>query len=153
MSASQHAHHGQPPAPVRTVAGLRLRRNEQRLEPRLKLPVMYTLIRVRPAGEPHYRWTGHIYDISLSGMRFEIDEPLEPGTAIEIRAMLPGQRHTLFRAAGHIVRLHDDEPDPMPVRLAMRFDDFASTIDRHRLNTYLSDTGLRRRTAARRPAA
>ncbi len=82
----------------------------QRTEPRLKLPAMYTLVRVRLAGEEYYRWTGHVYDVSLSGMRFELDEVITPGTEIEVRTMLPGHRHTLFRAFGRVVRIHDDEP-------------------------------------------
>ncbi|MFW6059299.1 MAG: PilZ domain-containing protein [Phycisphaeraceae bacterium] len=147
MSALVH-HHGIEPRPDQPTPSLRTgTAREQRLEPRLKLPAMYTLVRVRLVGETPYHWTGHIYDVSLSGMRFELDEPLLPDSAVEIRAILPGQPPTLVRAAGHVVRLHEDEPNTVPVRHAMRFDEFASTIDRHRLRDYLASAGLSRRAA------
>ena len=44
--------------------------NESRHAARLKVPAMYTLVRVRPQGQARYCWTGHIYDVSESGMRF-----------------------------------------------------------------------------------
>ena len=121
---------------------------DQRVEPRLKLPAMYTLARVRRLDEPQYRWTGHIYDISLSGMRFEIDEVIEVGSQIEMRAMLPGHRHTLLRVTGRIVRVHEDEPIVAPVRMGMAFEAFANSIDRHRLERYLAAAGLQRPTPA-----
>jgi len=121
-----------------------------RSEPRLKLPAMYTLIRVRLTGDEQYRWSGHVYDISMAGMRFELDEPIEPGTAVDTRIMLPGHRQTLLRVSGHVVRLHDDdEPILPPVRMGMAFDQFASTIDQYRLSSYLADAGLKRE--ARQP--
>lgn len=111
---------------------------EHRHEPRRNLPVMYTLLRVRLTGEHRYRWTGHIYDISLDGMRFEVDEAIEPGTEVEIRALLPGHSHMLFHASGRVVRLHDDEVVG-PTRMGMSFGGFRSTLDRQRLMSYLSD--------------
>ena len=121
-----------------------------RSEPRLKLPAMYTLVRVRRTGEEQYQWSGHIYDVSLAGMRFELDEPIEPGTAIDTRLILPGHRQTLLRVSGYVVRLHDDD-DPIipPVRMGMAFDQFASAIDHHRLRDYLAVAGLKRE--ARQP--
>lgn len=123
-------------AAARTVA-------EARRLPRLKVPAMYTLLRVRIAGESRYRWTGHIYDISLSGMRFELDKPLDPGTRVEVRGMLPGQTHTLFRATGQVVRIHEESDQPGPVRMGMAFESFNNAVDRRRLSTYLTDAGLR----------
>ncbi|HEX7010529.1 MAG TPA: PilZ domain-containing protein [Phycisphaeraceae bacterium] len=116
---------------------------EHRGQPRLRVPAMYTLLRVRPAGASRYCWTGHIYDISLTGMRFELDAPLEPGTRVEVRGMLPGMTHTLFRATGRIIRLHEDTPDVVPVRMGMTLDQFQSDIDRLRLADYLSKANLR----------
>lgn len=116
---------------------------EARAFPRLKLPAMYTLLRIRPRGENRYRWTGHIYDISPSGMRFEMDDEVPAGTELEVRAMLPGGVHTTFTATGRVVRLHDDDPACPPVRMAMAFDAFSHPIDRQRLCDYLADRGLR----------
>lgn len=113
-------------------------------EPRLRLPAMYTLLRARPAGGDRYRWTGYIYDISITGMRFELDKALEPGAEIEVRGMLPAGRHTTFRAAGQVVRIHDDDESGIgPIRMAMTFDTFTHERERDRLLDYLHTSGLR----------
>lgn len=116
---------------------------ETRRQPRLKIPAMYSLVRVRPAGADRYYWTGHIYDVSLSGMRFELDEPLQPGTNIEVRGILPGQEQMCFRATGQIVRFHDDEPEAGPTRMGMTFTQFHSDVDLDRLTGYLGNHGLK----------
>lgn len=115
-----------------------------RQHPRLRLPAMYTLVRVRLAGENRYRWTGHIYDISISGMRFKLDQALPAGTDIEVRGMLPGQTHILFHAVGRVVRIHDDhDADAFgPTRMGMMFDRFRTTCDHQRLAGYLEHAGL-----------
>lgn len=116
---------------------------EARVAPRLTLPAAYTLVRVKPEGGSRYRWTGHIYDISLSGMRFELDAPLPPGSQIEVRGMLPGMSHTTFRATGRVVRIHDDhDTDGGPTRMAMTFDKFQTSVDQRRLMDYLDSRGL-----------
>ena len=118
---------------------------EARIAPRLTLPAAYTLVRVKPAGTDRYRWTGHIYDISLSGMRFELDAPLPPGSEVEVRGMLPGSNHTTFRATGRVVRIHDGhDADGGPSRMAMMFNKFQTSIDQRRLMDYLDSRGLSR---------
>lgn len=121
---------------------------EGRNEPRLKLPAQYTLLRARRPGQgSKYPMTGYIYDISVSGMRFELDEPVEPGTELEVRGMLPAGKHTTFRAVGKVVRIHDDTETPGrfgPVRMAMHFDHFVREHERERLADYLVHSGLRR---------
>lgn len=116
---------------------------ESRAYPRLKVPAMYSLVRVRPVGEERYLWTGHIYDVSLSGMRFELDHALEPGTAVEVRGILPGQSHVTFRASGTVVRFHDDSDEPGPTRMGMNFNSFHNETDETRLSDYLGDHGLK----------
>ena len=116
---------------------------ESRQAPRLRLPAMYTLVRVRRRGDERYSWSGYIYDISNSGMRFELDSTLEPGTQIEVKAMLPGSPHTTFAASGHVVRRHDDSEDLGPTRMGMTFDSFAGRTDRRRLEDYISQSGLK----------
>ncbi len=126
-----------------------LRVAEARIAPRLTLPAAYTLVRVKLQGTDRYRWTGHIYDISLSGMRFELDAPLAPGSEVEVRGMLPGAQHTTFRATGRIVRIHDQaDGDGGPCRMAMTFTAFQSSIDQRRLMDYLDARGLALRAAA-----
>ncbi len=116
--------------------------DEARTNPRLRLPAMYTLLRVRPVGHQRYRWTGHIYDISESGMRFELDTPLPAGSEVEVRGMLPGSQQVTFHASGKIVRLHDPE-EVGPTRMGMTFTRFNHDIDRKRLNIYLNEAARR----------
>lgn len=113
-----------------------------RNHPRLKLPAMYTLLRAKLLGQGRYDLTGHIYDISISGMRFELDQAMEPGTLIEVRSMLPGKDHTTFRATGKIIRLHSDEEDLGPAIMGMTFESFRSPMDYQRLAGYLEARGI-----------
>ena len=117
---------------------------EHRSVQRVKLPPMYTLVRVRPAGAARYCWTGHIYDISDSGMRFELDHSLEPGTAVQIRAMLPGATTTIIHASGRVVRLHDETEERGPMRMAISFDTCMPRNDRQKLQTYLDRAEVRK---------
>lgn len=114
---------------------------EARSAPRYKLPAMYTLVRVRPLGTRRFRWTGFVYDISTTGMRFELDNALPPEMKVDIHVMLPGKQAVTFDATGSIVRLHDDDFTPGPKRMGMVFDYFAYNGDRQRLETYLSQAG------------
>lgn len=115
--------------------------SEARSTTRIKLPPMYTLVRVKPQGDSRYRWTGYIYDISAGGMRFELDAPIDPGIRLEIKAMLPGVTHTTIRAAGTVVRIHDDDHTPGPMRMGMTFDAFIET-DRQKLEEYLRNAAV-----------
>ena len=110
---------------------------EARQAPRLRLPAMYTLIRLRKKGESRFNYTGYIYDISQTGMRFELDDPMTPGTELEFRALLPGSQTTTFSASGHLIRMHDDMDEPGPVRMAIQFDKFKTVVDRQMLHQYL----------------
>jgi len=118
---------------------------EARRFPRLALPAMYTFLRARLSDddETNYPWAGHIYDISHSGMRFEIDHALPSGIEITVRAMLPGPDQTTITATGRVVRIHDDDDLPGPIRMGMTFDRFENAWDRRRLEDYLAGRGLR----------
>ena len=113
---------------------------EQRRSPRLKILPMYTSIRVRCHGHLPFDQTGHIYDVSTGGMRFELDHSLECGTHIDVQASLPGTSPTCINLSGHVVRYH--EPDEVgPVRMGMAFDGAIRSADRRRLADYLYDHG------------
>lgn len=122
---------------------------DQRQHPRVKVPAMYTLIRARVVGSMRYNWTGHIYDVSLGGVRFELDMPVEPGTQLEIRGMLPGAGHTTFRAIGRVVRMHSDAGDHGPAIMGLQFESFQSPMDRHRLAQYIDARMQAQQTAMR----
>jgi len=125
---------------------------DQRQQPRIKVPAMYTLIRARVQGSTRYNWTGHIYDVSLSGLRFELDMPVEPGTQLEIRGMLPGAGHTTFRATGRVVRVHSDADAPGPAIMGLEFEAFQSPMDRHRLAQYIDARAQAQQATLRRAA-
>jgi hypothetical protein len=125
---------------------------DQRIHPRIKVPAMYTLIRARVHGSTRYNWTGHIYDVSLSGVRFELDMPVEPGTQLEIRGMLPGAGHTTFRAVGRVVRIHSDADELGPSIMGLHFESFQSPMDRHRLAQYIDARAKAQQSTLRRAA-
>lgn len=108
---------------------------DNRSAPRVTVPPMYTVLRAKPAGQKPYCWTGHIYDISASGMRMELDGALTPGTALDLRITLPGTRMLTIEASGKVVRLHD--PEPGPARMGISFEKFSSDADRDKLIRYL----------------
>lgn len=81
---------------------------------------------------------GHAYDISLGGVRYELDEPLAPGTCVEVEIQLPGAA-TPIRGSGQVVRVYDHEDDPGPRRQAVRLDRFVSDLDRQRLARLIDD--------------
>ncbi len=110
---------------------------DQREHPRIKVPAMYTLVRARVVGSNKYTWTGHIYDISVGGLRIELDMPIEPGTELELRGMLPGSGHTTFRAIGRVARIHSEADERGPVILGVSFVSFQSPMDRQRLAEYI----------------
>jgi hypothetical protein len=117
---------------------------DARREPRVPVDAKYSDVRARPKGERRYRWTGHVYDISRAGMRFEFDDAIEPGTAIEVRLRLPGGRQEPIRVSGRVVRILEEDDEPGPVRMAMSFAAFRTAADEDRLEAYLGARGLRR---------
>ncbi|MEM6392612.1 MAG: PilZ domain-containing protein [Planctomycetota bacterium] len=115
---------------------------EMRAEPRLPLPAPYTLVRVRLPEHATFCMTGHSYDVSLSGMRFELDDRLPVGQTIEMRVMLPGAKTAQFTATAEVVRIISDRDEVGPVKMAVAFRAFATTLDEYRLKTYLMERGL-----------
>lgn len=105
----------------------------RRIHTRYQLLSMYTQIEVKAPGDDSYSLTGHAYDISLGGMRFELDQPIEPGTLIEVRIELPGSnafwaqhQPNLIGATAHVVWAEqDDIEDGGSVRMACVFREFA----------------------------
>ncbi len=90
---------------------------------------------------------GHIYDISLGGVRFELDEPLGDGEVVVVEISLPGCQR-LIRAEGRIVRVNDADDDPGPRRMALRFDRFADASSQAALRKYLGEGWLEAERAA-----
>lgn len=112
---------------------------------------MYTSVIVEPSArelndEPGM--LGHAYDVSASGIRIELDEPLEVGQRVKVHVDLTGGgfESEEVLADAKVVWVNDGEDDPGPRRMALRFMDFESPRHRHRLARFLGE-GLMRAAA------
>lgn len=122
--------------------------NRRRHE-RFSLPPMYSAVTVQLMQEGRVAGPleGHCYDISESGVQFELDDLLPNGTPIELAIHLPGithdREHNLpVRVCGNIVWKDDSEPGP--VRMAVAFSRFAATHDKDRLFRHITSGRLAR---------
>ncbi len=125
-------------------------RIERRAFERFATAPMYTTISARTLEEQNFTRHGHAYDISEGGVRFELDEPIEPGTAVAVQISLPaaafeagdiGPGRAIF-VVGNVVRCDIDEPGPC--KLAVAFSRFARSGDRDRLLRPFQTRSLRR---------
>jgi len=119
-------------------------RNERRQHNRYELKPAYTRLLVRPEGEHHFTLEGHAYDISIGGMRFELDSPIEPGSPVGLLLDLPQPSppgaivgSNLVAITGTVVWIDDDDA-PGPVRMAAIFHNFESPADEERLAKAIS---------------
>jgi len=99
---------------------------------------MYTPLAVRTLDSEAFDIEGHAYDISESGVRFELDRPVPSGTKIAMQITLPcisntdiGPGRTIMVFA-NIVWLDEDDTVP-PHKMAAVFTHFARAGDRERL--------------------
>lgn len=119
----------------------------RRASDRFRLHPMYTRVVVSPAAGAAggaaglvaaCPLEGHAYNISATGVRFELDEALPLGAAVDLELFLPGDSRTV-RASGRVVRIFESDDDPGPRRMAVHFSDFASAADRARLERQIED--------------
>lgn len=134
--------------------------SDLRADPRYRANAPYTRVVVRPAvltevkaptnseadagdrsGSPHGSHEGHAYDLSARGVRFELDEAVPNGTAIQFELELPGCSAPV-KGRGRVVRVFSQEDDPGPRRMAAHIEEFASEHDRMRLAAHLEDHWL-----------
>ena len=112
---------------------------DRRIYPRFVLPSMYTDIAIRTLDEQTFDLEGHAYDLSIGGMRFELDRGLEPGQVVAARLSLPSSalRWTDRRPIYAMTRLvwvnQDDIEECGPVRMACVFNRFMQPGDEARL--------------------
>lgn len=119
-------------------------RAEFRKSSRLKLLAMYSYIRVRPHDAREFCWSGHIYEVSDTGLRFELDDVVALGTLVEVQATLPGRCSTIVNLSGRVVRYHDDPDDPGPIRVGMMIESFSTENDRHLWLDYIRSSQSRK---------
>jgi hypothetical protein len=120
---------------------------ERRRHTRFKVSPMYSHIQVRRSEGDTNAMEGHLYDISVGGVRFELDEPLSDGERVTVEILLPGCQK-LIQATGKVVRINDEADDPGPRRMALRFDAFADEESREALARYLGEGWLEQERAA-----
>jgi len=113
--------------------------NERRHHPRYTVDPMYSAITVQRRGGAEH---GHVYDVSLAGMRFELDRPMRRGSTVDVEVTLPGCESAI-RAKARVVRVFSNLDDPGPRRMAVEFETFADGA-RAMLERYLSQKWLRR---------
>ena len=93
---------------------------ERRRAPRVRVEAPYTHVRVRRRSDAGGDLDGHVYDLSRSGARVELDVSLPVGEAVKLDMELPGQPPTCVRADATVVRHHD--PDEVgPTRMGIHF--------------------------------
>jgi len=106
---------------------------------RFTMPHQYTAITVHPAGSmtlcPLH---GHVYDISESGIRLELDEPLDIGSEVSFQVQLPMGHGTVTGQAA-VVWVNSQDDDPGPRRCALYIRSFLSATDQSRLTNYIGD--------------
>ena len=119
--------------------------NDRRHHPRFTVDPMYSAITVRPVSEQRSKGAdpseGHVYEVSLGGMRFELDEPLPVGAKIEVDVVLPGIEKPIH-AQARVARVFDAVDDPGPRRMVAEFETFAAGA-RAALERYLGQNWLR----------
>ncbi len=109
---------------------------DKRQFPRRPLPTGYAEVRVKRPGRKRYSMAGHAYDISATGMRFELDRPLNYGEQVELLISLPSPVNKSIAAKGVMVRYHDPE-EAGPVRMAVMFTEMADPNDRLLIDSYV----------------
>ena len=104
---------------------------------RIRVQPMYTAVTASTgAQDSPVRMLGHVYDISESGVRIELDDALDPGVIVTLHLDLPGADATVGAEAS-VVWVHDDLDDPGPRRMALKFTEFLNRSDRNRLVEYI----------------
>ncbi|MSR28250.1 MAG: PilZ domain-containing protein [Phycisphaerales bacterium] len=117
-------------------------RENRRLADRFAPVLGYSRVTVTPDGpetasgativEPKIAREGHLYDISVTGVRLDLDDPLEEGETVALEMHLPGLTRSI-KARGRIVRVYDEDGDPGPRRMALTLRSFETPEDATRL--------------------
>jgi hypothetical protein len=112
---------------------------------RFTVSPMYTPVRVRLEGETEFARDGHAYDISESGLRFELDHPVEAGTPMTVELELPraGLWASTDDGPGRTIELKAnvvwcDTEEPGPARMAASVTEFIREGDKPRLMRLLT---------------
>ena len=104
---------------------------------RIRVQPMYTAVTASTSAQNcPLRLHGHVYDISEGGVRIELDDALDPGEIVSLYLELPGT-DAAIEASASVVWVHDEQDDPGPRRMALKFTEFLNPSDRNRLVDYI----------------
>lgn len=111
----------------------------RRCEPRYRVSPMYTPVTLCMIDGESTSAEGHAYDLSASGMQFELDRAIEPGTPVALQVTLPTggamwddlESSRSLMVIGSVVWADDSEPGP--ARMAVAFERFVRLGDQERL--------------------
>jgi hypothetical protein len=106
---------------------------------RFTVDPMYSSVTVTLPSETHAE--GHIYEVSLDGMRFELDEALPLGARVSVAMTLPGCPAAIC-AHGRVSHVFDAADDPAARRMVVEFETFRAGA-RSTLERYLDQKWLR----------
>ena len=85
---------------------------------------------------------GHVYEVSLGGVRLELDEALPKSAPVELEINLPGCTESIA-ALGRVVEVFDVSDDPGPRRMVVEFQSFKAGAEAT-LERYLAQKWLKR---------
>jgi len=116
---------------------------DRRAHDRFVVEPMYSAVRIMPrSGKSGDPLDGHIYEISLGGMRFELDEPLPRDSVVTAELTLPGCEAPIM-VDGRVLRVFDVMDDPGPRRMVLEFESFPAGAQ-ELLSRYLGQKWLRK---------
>lgn len=120
------------------MVGTIIQEDNRRAADRFAPVTGYTRVVIAPEQKTakNTEFEGHAYDVSLNGLRFELDEPLEEGSSVDIELHLPGLLSSI-RSKARVVRIFDEDGDNGPRRMAATFKSFHSPLDASRFTTHL----------------
>lgn len=117
---------------------------DRREHPRFMLPPMHAPVTIQRIELGSLRpLEGHAYNVSERGLRFEIDEVLEPNEYVAFRLTLP-QESCLVSGRGRVVWVADDLDDPGPRRAGLLIETFEDPRDAARLTRMFGSGALQR---------
>lgn len=114
------------------------RPDEQRQNTRHKVNAPYTDVTIFRDTKDAPKLKGHAYDVSLGGIRIELDAPLEAGEYVRVDLRLPRFHDQPIKVAGRAIRFCD--PDELgPIRMGIMFTQFDSLADYEKLAHQLGE--------------
>lgn len=112
--------------------------DEHRDFSRCQVPTGYCEVRIKTGPSKTCEHVGHCYDLSASGMRFELDKPLACGEEVQMQLTLNNPWQYTLTGRGQVVRYHDPG-ETGPVRMGMNFIEFDDPYARLLIDWYVHE--------------